>query len=299
MNGILPLYKPKGFTSFDCVMKVRKLLNIKKVGHTGTLDPGVEGVLPICVGEATKIIPFLLQLQKVYIADVALGKSTTTEDSDGEVVAKKEVIHPPSDEEINEVLQQFEGEIKQIPPIYSAVKVKGKRLYEYARKQIDVERPERNVTIYNIEKLQKDENHTNERFRIKVTCSKGTYIRTLCVDIGKQLGFPAYMAYLQRTESDSFQLNETITFTEIEKENHKEILLLPTARGLTHLDTLQVDEQIKRKVLQGQKLPIPNEQLKTEPFKIMHKDELLAIYKKHRKNEHEIKPVRVFNIHKL
>src|SRR5690625_1002496 len=141
IHGILPLYKPKGFTSHDCVMKVRKLLNIKKVGHTGTLDPGVEGVLPICIGEATKIIPFLLELKKVYIADVYLGQATTTEDSDGEIVSEKEVVSPPTNEEIDSVLASFQGEITQIPPMYSAVKVKGKKLYEYARANQEIDRP--------------------------------------------------------------------------------------------------------------------------------------------------------------
>src|SRR5690625_4579863 len=140
-------------TSHDCVMKVRKLLHIKKVGHTGTLDPNVEGVLPICIGEATKIIPFLLDLKKVYIAEIILGRTTTTEDSDGETVQEEKVTLPPSDTEINRVLHQYTGKIEQTPPMYSAVKVKGKRLYEYARKNLEVERPVRQIMIYNIERL--------------------------------------------------------------------------------------------------------------------------------------------------
>src|SRR5690625_2979508 len=174
MNGIIPLYKPKGMTSHDCVAKMRRLLKIKKIGHTGTLDPSVEGVLPICVGEATKIIPFLLPLKKVYIADVFLGKSTTTEDADGEIVLEKKVETPPTNEEIHTALRQFQGEIKQVPPMYSAIKVKGKKLYEYARENKEIERPSRTVTIYKIERLI-TESETNNPFRIKVTCSKGTY----------------------------------------------------------------------------------------------------------------------------
>lgn len=301
LHGILPLYKPKGFTSHDCVMKARKLLKIKKIGHTGTLDPNVEGVLPICIGEATKIIPFLLSLQKVYIADVSLGKSTTTEDSDGEVVEEKPVIRPPSDNEVYHALEQFKGEIKQTPPIYSAVKVKGKRLYEYARQGIDIERPERHVTIYDIEKLALSEQKENTIFRIKVTCSKGTYIRTLCVDIGKKLGFPSYMSYLQRIESDTITLQETFTFAEIEtKLNEGKIdeLILPIERGVKHLPSFEVDAKIRTKILQGQKLPISEKVPTTSPFKVMYNNKLLAIYEKHQNNEHEIKPVRVFNVHK-
>lgn len=301
IHGILPLYKPNGFTSHDCVMKVRKLLKIKKIGHTGTLDPNVEGVLPICIGEATKIIPFLLDLKKVYIADVYLGKSTTTEDSDGEVVDKKTVIQPPSDNEISHVLDQFKGEIKQTPPIYSAVKVKGKRLYEYARKGIDVERPERNVTIFDIEKLELPEQKVNNIFRIKVICSKGTYIRTLCVDIGKRLGFPSHMSYLQRVESDSFTIQETITFEEIENklnENKIDELILPIERGFKHLPSFVVDEHTRTRVLQGQKLPVSEKVPTTSPFKVMYNNKLLAVYEKHKNNEHEIKPIRVFNVHK-
>lgn len=287
-------------TSHDCVMKVRKLLHIKKVGHTGTLDPNVEGVLPICIGEATKIIPFLSDLQKVYIAEIALGKSTTTEDTDGEVVEVRKVTQAPSDEEVKEVLQKFTGKIEQTPPIYSAIKVKGKRLYEYARKGIDVERPVRHVTVFSIEKLPLNSETTNERIRMKVTCSKGTYIRTLCVDIGEKLGYPAHMAYLQRIESDSFHLDETYTFSDIQQKvnNHQDIeaLLLPIDQGLRHLYTLNVDEDIKEKVLYGQKLPLPKKHIETNPFKVMFQDKLLAIYEKHPKNKHEIKPVRVFNL---
>lgn len=300
MNGILPLYKPKGVTSHDCVMKIRKLLKIKKVGHTGTLDPNVEGVLPICVGEATKIIPFLLDLKKVYIADVALGKSTTTEDSDGETMESTEVVHPPSDAEIESVLRQFIGEIEQMPPLYSAVKIKGKRLYEYARENRYVERPKRHVTIYRLERLPL-ESKSNNRFRIKVSCSKGTYIRTLCVDIGKKLGFPAHMSYLERIESDSFRKSETVTFEQIEAkldEDKADELLFPIGRGLEHIDSFSVDERTKQKVLHGQKLPGPQEKFRTSVFKVMHKHELLAIYEINRNNQEEIRPVRVFNIHK-
>src|SRR5690625_1719135 len=188
MHGIIPLYKPKGFTSHDCVFKIRKLTGIKKVGHTGTLDPNVEGVLPICIGEATKVIPFIQNLPKTYMAEIYLGKATTTEDSDGEITSEKIVEKLPSDEEIADVLTQFTGKIKQQVPLYAAVKVKGKKLYEYARKNIPVERPIREVMIYQLERIDSEKSASYNRIQIRVKCSKGTYIRTLSVDIGNALG---------------------------------------------------------------------------------------------------------------
>lgn len=300
LHGIIPLYKPKGLTSHDCVHRIRKLTKCKKVGHTGTLDPNVEGVLPICIGEATKIIPFLQNLRKTYVADIYLGKATTTEDSYGEVIAEKLVEQLPTDAEIAEVLLRFTGEITQKTPMYSAVKVKGKKLYEYARENIPVEQPMRNVTIYQLDRIQSDRQKKNNPIGIRVVCSKGTYIRTLSVDIGRALGYPAHMSYLLREESDSFTLDETFTFSEIEaatENNELQNLLFPMDRALKHLPTLEVDANMKRRVLQGQKLLLPKVTL-TNPFKIMHGTELLAIYELHQQNKDVIKPIRVFNLHK-
>ncbi|NLI67618.1 MAG: tRNA pseudouridine(55) synthase TruB [Bacilli bacterium] len=301
MDGIIPLKKPKGLTSHDCVKKIRSITGIKKAGHTGTLDPNVEGVLPICLGEATKVIPFLQQLKKVYIAEVTLGTATTTEDADGEVIERKEMLDPPTDAEIEAALQSFIGEIKQTPPMYSAVRVKGKRLYEYARENKSVERPERTVTIYDI-KRRKDleELKDNASFTIEVSCSKGTYIRTLAVDIGKRLGYPAHMSKLIRIETDSFTIDETVTFSELEKakeEDRLDELILPVGRALRHLPKIQVGHALKKRVLQGQKLRQPKEKLNA-PFVIMHQHELLAIYEYDKRERGKIKPVRVFNMHK-
>lgn len=299
MDGILPLYKPKGMTSHDCVMKVRRLLKIKKVGHTGTLDPSVEGVLPICIGEATKVIPYLLPLDKVYIADVYLGKSTTTEDADGEVVEEKVLNSFPTDQAIRKVLAQFHGTIAQTPPMYSAIRVNGKRLYEYARENIEVERPTRDVTIHELSLL--NENRTDGSFRIKVRCSKGTYIRTLAVDIGASLGYPAHMSFLKRIETDGIKLSDTVTFEQIEvavKNKTFSDTLLSIEKVLGHLYHYEVDERMVEKVLQGQKFPLPDEVNNEEPFKMMHQNKLLAIYEQHPEKPDEIKPVRVFNMHK-
>lgn len=300
MNGILPLYKPKGFTSHDCVMVTRRLFKTKKVGHTGTLDPEVEGVLAICIGEATKIIPFLDGFKKEYVADVYLGKATTTEDSYGEVVAEKVVDRQPTDAEITTVLQGFTGEITQVPPMYSAVKVKGKKLYEYARQNIEVERPKRHITIHEIERLPLPEG-TDASFRMRVLCSKGTYIRTLCVDIGEKLGYPAHMSFLERVESDSIKISETYTFTEIEesiKMNEQNTLLLPIERCMSQLPVYEVDDAMRDKVFQGQKFPLDEKKVTSSPFAMMHNGNLLAVYEIHKENAVEIKPVRVFNTHR-
>lgn len=284
-------------TSHDCVIKIRKLYGLKKVGHTGTLDPEVEGVLPICIGQATKIVPYLTAMKKTYIAEVTLGIATETEDAHGIIVSSKPVENHPTKEEIEHVLQSFTGEITQIPPMYSAVRVNGKRLYEYARANEYVERPSRQVTIFDLEKIPVKDYKPNT-FSMMVNCSQGTYIRTLCVDIGKKLGFPAHMSDLTRIESSSFLSEETFTFEQIEaakKSGKLEQLLSPIRRGLLHLDYLEVDLETKKKVLHGQKFPTPKKKLKTSPFTILHKEQVIAIYKVHPDDPKSIKPIRVFN----
>ncbi|MBP2077698.1 tRNA pseudouridine(55) synthase TruB [Oceanobacillus polygoni] len=296
MEGILPLWKPKGYTSHDCVMKCRRYFKTKKVGHTGTLDPEVEGVLPICIGQATKIVPFLTDTKKTYFAEVKLGIATDTEDAHGNIIDQKEIKKFPSEAVIDETIQGFLGEITQIPPMYSAVKVNGKKLYEYARANEEVERPKREVTIYEIEKLSIDPiAHT---VRLKVVCSKGTYIRTLCVNIGAELGYPAHMSALVRTETGTFSEKNAISFAMIEEaveQNEQHRLLHPIMDGLTHLDRLYVNEDTKLKVLNGQKLPKPKDIDLDDPFVVMHHNELLAIYQHHPDKAEQIKPVRVFS----
>ncbi|GGB30663.1 tRNA pseudouridine(55) synthase TruB [Virgibacillus dakarensis] len=295
MDGIIPLWKPKGLTSHDCVMKIRKLLHMKKVGHTGTLDPEAEGVLPICVGQATKIVPFLTDTNKTYLAEITLGTATETEDGTGQVIDRKMVEKQPALQAIETVLQSFTGEITQIPPMYSAVKVNGKKLYEYARANQPVDRPERTVTIFELAFI---EFINDASFKINVVCSKGTYIRTLCVDIGQRLGYPAHMSALTRTRTGSIAQSDTVTFTAIEKAvkmDQTKKLLLPITRGLTHLDCIMVDDDTKQKVLCGQKLAKRDLRFKTDPFLMMHQDKVLAIYQTHPENDKQIKPVRVFS----
>lgn len=298
MNGILPLWKDKGLTSHDCVVKVRNILHTKKVGHTGTLDPEVEGVLPICIGEATKIVPFLTDTPKTYVATLTLGTSTDTEDQTGEILQKQKLTSPFTEEEIKEVLGLFVGEISQQVPLYSAVKVNGMKLYEYARANLPVERPFRQVTIHDIHFISSSYNEQNytQSIQFEVVCSKGTYIRTLCVEMGKKLGLPAHMSSLVRTASDNISELDTLSLEKLTQivHNDQQAALISMERGLLHLGELTVDQYTKQKVLYGQKLPLPEKVPITDFFRVKHNEELLAIYQLH-PNGKEIKPARVFN----
>jgi len=300
LEGILPLFKPAGLTSHDCIFKLRKILKTKKVGHTGTLDPDVTGVLPICIGKATKVAEYITDAGKAYVGEVTVGFSTTTEDASGDVVERKAVDRIISREEIMKVLHSLTGEIEQTPPMYSAVKVGGKRLYEYARKGMEVERPTRKVTIYSIEMLDEREQFQGEviSFRFRVSCSKGTYIRTLAVTIGELLGYPAHMSSLQRVQSAAFSLEDCLTFEEIEK--HMEAgtiasVLRPLESALSHLPKLLINDKVAEKVKNGALLEIP-EHLKTSNGPIIAEtvDGLaLAIYSKHPSKLGLLKPVKV------
>ena len=204
-SGILNLYKPCGPTSHDMIYRMRRLLGIKKIGHTGTLDPMAEGVLPICIGKGTKASGMLTDSDKAYRATMVLGVTTDTQDADGEVLTRSEV--DVSDARLDEVIQTFLGEIEQIPPMYSAVKVNGRKLYELARRGETVERPVRHVRIDRIQLVERD----GERVTLDVYCSKGTYIRTLCADIGDALGCGAHVSRLIRIKSGPFTIENAYT----------------------------------------------------------------------------------------
>ena len=197
-SGIINVYKEKGFTSFDVVAKLRGILKTKKIGHTGTLDPDAEGVLPVCIGRATKVCDILTDKDKVYEAVLLLGVETDTQDTTGEILKKLPVEE--SESVVKEAILSFVGEYAQIPPMYSALKVNGKKLYELAREGKTVERKARNVQIFSIEILEMD----LPRVRMSVHCSKGTYIRTLCHDIGQKLGCGGCMEKLLRTKAGIF-----------------------------------------------------------------------------------------------
>lgn len=215
LNGVIIINKPKGYTSHDIVNIIRKKLNIKKVGHTGTLDPNATGVLPILIGTATKVSKYLVEHDKEYITTIKLGKKTDTGDSDGKTIEEDNSIKNISKEQIESVIKGFIGKQKQIPPIYSSIKINGKKLYEYARegKQIDIK--PREIEIYNI-KLKE---YNNCEITIDVACSKGTYIRTLCEDIAERLGTVGYMKELQRTKVDRFKIENSITLDKLEDAN--------------------------------------------------------------------------------
>lgn len=252
MNGVLLLNKPRGMTSHDCVMKVRKLLGTKKVGHTGTLDPDVDGVLPICIGSATKLVQFLTAQTKEYIGEVTIGYSTTTEDASGEIVDSRVVSQEFSNVEIEEMLKSMIGTQTQTPPMYSAVKVNGRKLYEYARAGMEVERPQRQVTISQLDLLG-DLHHTSGllKFKFKICGSKGIFIRTVAVTIGEKLGYPAHMSDLTRIASGHFKLEDSVTFEEIEAGQFS---LLTISEALVEFSTISVDNWVEKLVRNGVKL---------------------------------------------
>lgn len=254
-HGVLVLHKPAGVTSHDCVAKVRRLFATKRVGHTGTLDPEVTGVLPICIGNATRIVEYLQEQSKTYEVVMRLGISTTTEDAQGERIEQIPVDIPSiTEERIKQLFAQFLGEIEQVPPMYSAVKVNGQRLYDLARQGVVIERQPRKVTIYelNLHKLAVGEEDT-VLISFSCRCSKGTYIRTLCVDLGTALGYPAHMAHLIRSQSGGFTLDQAITFTELEQKLEQgEIdgLLIGMGEALD-FPRIQIPAERKAAVLNG------------------------------------------------
>lgn len=212
MEGVININKPLGMTSHDVVGCLRRILDIKRIGHTGTLDPEAAGVLPICVGKATKISELLTAARKQYVAEVCLGVETDTLDASGEVLRTAPV--DVSENEIRQCLQSFIGEISQIPPMYSAIKIDGKKLYELAREGKEVKREPRLITIFDIKLLHTDLD--KHKFTVRVDCSKGTYIRTLCQDIGESLGCGAHMSALTRTRSGRFFIEDSITLEKVE-----------------------------------------------------------------------------------
>lgn len=301
MEGILPLFKPAGMTSHDCVFRLRKILKTKKVGHTGTLDPDVTGVLPICIGKATKVAEYITDAGKTYEGEVTIGFSTTTEDASGEIVETKKVNKTIHREEILQILQSLTGEIEQTPPMFSAVKVGGTRLYEYARKGIEVERPTRVVTIYSIELLDERNVFKGDEtisFRFRVSCSKGTYIRTLAVMIGELLGYPAHMSSLSRVQSAAFHLEDCLTFEQIEalmESGTIEAKLRPLEMAISHLPKYVINDKVAEKVKNGALLQIP-EHLKNSNGPIVAETEegqALAIYSIHPNKPGLLKPVKV------
>lgn len=292
-------------TSHDCVWKIRKMLKTKKVGHTGTLDPDVTGVLPICLGRATKVAEYMTNDGKEYEGEVILGFSTTTEDASGDVVERKPIERPFTRKEIEEVLHSLTGEILQTPPMYSAVKVNGKRLYEYARKGIHIERPTRKVTIYELRLLHNEQSFSGETvsFQFRVRCSKGTYIRTLAVMIGEKLGYPAHMKALTRTASGPFTQSDAIPFSVLAQHLEAGTLsdiIAPLEKGLSHLPQRQVSADTAAKLRNGAVLPTPEWWTDHQKQVVFYEGKsAIAIYQVHPRKSHVIKPVKVLQIDSL
>ena len=235
MDGVIIVNKPAGMTSHDVVNRIRKIFKTKKVGHCGTLDPDATGVLVVAVNKATKLLQFLTADNKEYIATLSLGTATDTYDASGQVTATKEYV-PISDKKILACLNSFVGKQEQIPPMHSAIKVKGKKLYEYARNNETVEIPRRVITIDYIELISIVDNLV----KFKVGCSKGTYIRSLCFDIAKKLDYPGYMYSLIRSKSGDFSLSDSYSLEEIE---NGEFEMLSMEEALSNYPKLVVDDE--------------------------------------------------------
>ncbi|PYG88417.1 tRNA pseudouridine55 synthase [Ruminiclostridium sufflavum DSM 19573] len=256
MNGILNVLKPAGMTSFDVIAVARKISHQKRIGHTGTLDPSAVGVLPLCFGNATKAIEFMIDKDKIYRAELTLGVATDTQDSSGRVTASRCV--DSDDSTIISAINSFIGNTAQIPPMYSAIKIGGKKLYELARQGETVERQARNITIYDISKIRiwkqavvfsdngQDTLYNTKKVLFDVHCSKGTYIRTLCNDIGEKLGCGGHMSFLVRTKAGRYDIKSALTLEEIMELADKGILsrsLLPVETVFEEYEKIALNEE--------------------------------------------------------
>ena len=305
INGVINIYKIKGFTSHDVVAKLRGIMRQKKIGHTGTLDPDATGVLPVCLGSATKLCDMLTEKEKEYIAKVQLGVTTDTQDMTGTVLSEKEV--EVTESRVREMVQSFVGPYEQVPPMYSALKVNGRKLYELAREGKEVERKARPVTIHYIEILDM----ALPQITIKVGCSKGTYIRTLCHDLGEKLGCGAAMASLERTKSGQFSLDTAITLADLEEklknsgEDREKVLqtfIIPVDKMFKECGELKLLPQWERLVQNGNSFEeknlrtefIEKERVDKSQYRVyINENTFMGVYE-YRKNEKKFYPVKMF-----
>ena len=251
INGIINIYKEAGFTSHDVVAKLRGIVKQKKIGHTGTLDPDAVGVLPVCFGNATKLCDMLTDKSKEYRACMLLGETSDTQDASGTILSRTQVN--VNEEEVRDAVMSFVGEYDQIPPMYSALKVNGKKLYELARQGVEIERKSRRVEIHHI----KIEEINLPRVTFSVGCSKGTYIRTLCADIGDRLGCGALMETLQRTRVGNFHIEQALKLSQIEelvRENRLEEYVIAPDAVFEEYESLTVMPEFDKVLLNGNKL---------------------------------------------
>ena len=298
INGIINVYKEKGFTSFDVVAKMRGMFHQKKIGHTGTLDPDAEGVLPVCLGKATKVCDLLTDKDKEYKAVLLLGQETDTQDISGEVLNTSEVT--VTEEEVETAILSFVGAYEQVPPMYSALKVNGQKLCDLARKGITVERKARPVVIHKIEITSI---HLPE-VEMVVSCSKGTYIRTLCDDIGKKLGCFGCMKSLLRTRVDKFTVEKALPLSKLQQiidENPEEAWdFIESIDGVFHkYPSVQTKEEAQKLVLNGNRIPVgfvsdfSEEKMQEQVRLYDFTDKFIGIYT-YIKESQEYKPVKLF-----
>ena len=279
MDGLLVINKPKGMTSFDCVAILRKKLGIKKIGHTGTLDKEVSGVLVICVGRATKLVDILVDHEKIYECTIKLGLKTKTDDVYGDVIEEKKPNNH-SNEEIDKVLNSFIGTYNQIPPMYSSIKVNGKKLYQYAVKDIEIDRMPREIKIY---ELNRTSNIENDEFKFIVRSSKGLYVRTLCSDIAEKLSELGTMKELKRTKLGDYSLSEAINLEDVEESK-----IIPLESVLDKFPKVEVKDYLVPLIKNG--ITIDNRQTDTkEVFRVVNNNKTLALYKPVEDNKY--KPV--------
>lgn len=271
LNGLILLNKPKGKTSHDMVSFIRKLFQTRRVGHTGTLDPDATGVLPICIGVCTKASQYIMDSAKTYVARMQLGSATTTQDASGDVTYSAPVC--VTEQQVREVITSFVGELEQIPPMYSAVKVGGRKLYELARAGLEIERKPRKITIHNIYIFEID--LENNSVLLEVDCSKGTYIRTLIHDIGEKLGCYAHMTSLIRTKSCGFVLEDTYTCEQLEEMQADGTLaaaVVPTQAVFHKYPSVVLDAENTKRVKNG--IPIRGlDVVVNERYRVFDNDE--------------------------
>lgn len=286
MHGLIIVNKEKDWTSRDAVNKISKILNTRKVGHTGTLDPLATGVLVVAIGEGLKLVDSLTSDTKEYIAEVSCGISTDTLDVLGNIIEEKDNFILDSNT-IKETLNTFLGQSLQEVPLYSSIKINGKRLYEYAREGEEVELPKREIEIFSIELLEVKE----KTFSFKVKVSKGTYIRSLIRDIGIKLNIPCCMKNLKRIKQGNFDIENAVTLEDIEQGHFK---VIPFYEILSNYPMIEVDDYIENKIRNGRILE--NRYQDDKIVFINKKKEVLAIYEKYSLDSSKVKPIKVFNL---
>ncbi len=290
MNGILNVLKPAGMTSFDVIGFMRRITGQKKIGHAGTLDPSAVGVLPLCIGNATRALEFMIDKDKVYRAELTLGVSTDTQDSSGIVLDSYSV--EVNEDEIKKTVMSFVGTIEQLPPMYSAIKIGGKKLYELARQGQTIERESRTIQIYSIDVIRVwedsavfDSEGTAKEFAVKkvlldVHCSKGTYIRTLCNDIGDKLGCGGHMSFLVRTRAGQYNLDNALTMEEVIQLSETEALeghLLPVEKIFEVFDSIKLSNKELFKYNNGVWLEVEKNKYTNTVYRVYDNNSFLGI----------------------